>query len=108
MHRFFIVSIFIRYSIFIRCNFVETFLTMRNEEILKLVERITSNPEMLGGKPVIRGMRFPVADILELLASGMSHAQILEQHAGLEEDDIIAALSYAALRLKNTAILHAA
>lgn len=81
---------------------------MSNAEILNLVKRVTSNPEMMGGKPVIRGMRFPVADVLELLASGMSHAEILEEHPGLEEDDINAALYYAALRLKSVAVLHTA
>ncbi len=81
---------------------------MSNAEILNLVKRVTSNPGMLGGKPVIRGMRFPVADVLELLASGMSHEQIIEEHPSLEKDDINAALYYAALRLKNFAVFHTA
>jgi len=74
----------------------------------ELLKRITIIPGLMGGKPTIRGMRFPVKDIIELLASGMSNAQILEEHPALEEEDIKAALLYAALRLGNTTILHAA
>ncbi|WP_462251483.1 DUF433 domain-containing protein [Ferruginibacter sp.] len=74
----------------------------------ELLKRITIIPGLMGGKPTIRGMRFPVKDIIELLASGMSNAQILEEHPALEEEDIKASLLYAALRLGNTTILHAA
>jgi len=52
-------------------------------------------------------MRFPVKDVLELLASGMSHQEILEEHPALEEDDIKASLLYAALQMNNTVIIHA-
>ena len=74
----------------------------------ELLKRITIIPGLMGGKPTIRGMRFPVKDVIELLASGMNNAQILEEHPALEEEDIKAALLYAALRLGNTTILHAA
>jgi uncharacterized protein (DUF433 family) len=74
----------------------------------ELLKRITIIPGLMGGKPTIRGMRFPVKDVIELLASGMSNAQILEEHPALQEEDIKAALLYAALRLGNTTILHAA
>jgi uncharacterized protein (DUF433 family) len=74
----------------------------------ELVKRITIVPGLMGGKPTIRGMRFPVKDVIELLASGMSTTQILEEHPALEEEDIKASLLYAALRLGNTTILHAA
>ena len=43
---------------------------------------------MMSGKPVVRGLRFPVGDILEMLASGMNESQILEQHPILEKEDI--------------------
>jgi len=76
-----------------------------NAELLK---RITITAGLMGGKPTIRGMRFPVKDVLELLASGMTHAEIIEEHPALEEDDIKAALLYAALRIGNTIIVHAA
>ena len=58
----------------------------------------------MGGKPTIRGMRFPVKDILELLASGMSHQEILEDFPFLEEADIRAALYYAALKFNHPVI----
>ena len=74
----------------------------------ELLKRITIIPGLMGGKPTIRGMRFPVKDVLELLASGMTNDQIIEEHPALEVDDIRAALLYAALKIGNTIILHAA
>lgn len=74
----------------------------------ELLKRITHIPGLMGGKPTIRGMRFPVKDILELLSSGMSNQEILEQHPALEEDDIRASLLYAALKMNNTVIINAA
>ena len=74
----------------------------------ELLKRITIVPGLMSGKPTIRGMRFPVGDILELLASGMTTEEILEQHPILEKEDIQAALLYAALRTKNTLIINAA
>ncbi len=73
-----------------------------------LLERISTNPAIFGGKPIIRGLRFGVIDVLEMLANGMSHTQILEEHPILEEDDIAACLLYASLVVSNTAIVHAA
>ena len=73
-----------------------------------LLERITIIPGLLNGKATIRGLRFPVSDILELLSSGMTESVILEQHPILEQDDIHAALLYASLKMKNTTIIHAA
>ena len=49
----------------------------------ELLKRITIIPGLMGGKPTIRGMRFPVKDILELLSSGMNNAEILEEHPAL-------------------------
>ncbi len=74
----------------------------------ELLKRITIVPGLMGGKPTIRGMRFPVGDIYEMLASGMTNEEILDQHPILEKDDIIAALLYAALRTKNTLVINAA
>ena len=62
----------------------------------------------MSGKPTIRGMRFPVGDILEMLANGMTVEDILQQHPVLEREDINAALLYASLKMKNTVIIHAA
>jgi uncharacterized protein (DUF433 family) len=73
-----------------------------------LLERITIVPGLMGGKPTIRGMRFPVGDILELLSSGLTDKDILEQHPILEREDIQAALLYASLKMKNTVVIHAA
>lgn len=81
---------------------------MSDKQIQELLTRITIIPGLMGGKPTIRGMRFPVKDVLELLASGMTNAEILEQHPALEEDDIRASLLYAALRMSNTVIINAA
>ena len=63
-----------------------------------LLNRITFNPAQCGGRPCIRGMRIRVADVLELLASGVSESQILEDFPDLEQDDIRASLHYAAQR----------
>ena len=63
-----------------------------------LLNRITFNPAQCGGRPCIRGMRIRVADILELLANGVSDSQILADFPDLERDDIRAALHYAAQR----------
>ena len=72
----------------------------------ELLKRITIIPGLLSGKPTIRGMRFPVGDILEMLANDMSVEDILEQHPILEKEDIQASLIYAALRTKNTLIIN--
>ena len=74
----------------------------------ELLKRITHIPGLMGGKPTIRAMRFSVKDVLELLASGMSHQEILEEHTALEEDDIRASLLYAAIKMNNTIIINAA
>lgn len=60
------------------------------------LERITLDKEVCGGKPTIRKMRFTVSQMLELLASGMSHSEILEDYPFLQEEDIQACLQYAA------------
>ncbi len=59
-------------------------------------QRITIDPTVCHGKPCIRGLRYPVENILEWLASGMSTEEILADYADLEREDILAALSYAA------------
>ena len=62
------------------------------------IKRITLNPEIMGGKPCIRGMRVTVGTITGLLASGASFNEILELYPYLEEEDIKAALTYATWR----------
>ncbi len=59
-------------------------------------ERITTNPEIFGGKPCVRGLRFPVSRLLGLLAAGQTPEEILEAYPYLEAEDIRAAIKYAA------------
>ncbi|MCC7308741.1 MAG: DUF433 domain-containing protein [Acidobacteria bacterium] len=61
----------------------------------RLLERITLNPKVLAGKPVIRGTRLSVEFILNLLAHGATEAEILEEYKGLSKDDIRACLLFA-------------
>lgn len=58
-------------------------------------ERIHADPDILAGKPVIRGTRLAVEFILELLAAGRSAAEILDDYPGLTKEDILACLAYA-------------
>ncbi len=60
-----------------------------------LLKRITIDPNMCHGKPVIRGMRYPVVNILELMSSGMTHGEILADYEDLEEADLQACLLFA-------------
>ena len=59
-------------------------------------ERITVNPDVMGGKPCIRGLRFPVSRLLGLLAAGQDADAILAEYPYLEPEDIKEALAYAA------------
>ena len=63
-----------------------------------LLERITIDPEIRSGKPVIRGTRITVRDILEYMAGGMSPEEILEDFPQLTQEDIRAVLAFAAQR----------
>lgn len=60
-----------------------------------LLQRITANPAVFGGKPIIRGMRIPVELVLSLLAQGVSFEEVLEDYPDLERQDIQACLAYA-------------
>lgn len=64
----------------------------------ELLERIVIDPEVRSGKPVIRGTRITVYDVLEYLVGGMTEDEILEDFSYLERDDIRAVLEFAALR----------
>lgn len=61
----------------------------------KLLERITVDPKIFGGKPIIRGMRISVELVLSLLAQGETPEAILDDYPDLEPDDIRACLAYA-------------
>ena len=66
---------------------------MATEELLK---RVTVDPQVCHGKPCIRGLRYPVAMLLELMSSGMTQEEILADYQDLERDDLLATLAYAA------------
>jgi uncharacterized protein (DUF433 family) len=68
---------------------------------------ITIEPGKRGGKPCIRGLRITVYDVLEYLASGMTHADILRELPFLAEEDILACLAYAADRERKLEISNA-
>ncbi|MCK6622824.1 MAG: DUF433 domain-containing protein [Calditrichaceae bacterium] len=63
---------------------------------ISLLKRITMSPDICHGKPCIRGMRYPVEIILELLSAGMTIEEILADYEDLEKEDILAALAFAA------------
>ena len=71
------------------------------------LDRISVNPEIMHGAPIIRGMRFRVRDVLDLLASDMSHEEILEDYPYLEKEDLLAALEFAALENANRRMVFA-
>ncbi len=62
----------------------------------ELLNRITIKPEVCHGKPTIRGLRYPVEHILELMAGGMAHQEILDDYPDLEQEDLWASLEFAA------------
>ncbi|OIO89101.1 MAG: hypothetical protein AUK03_15095 [Anaerolineae bacterium CG2_30_64_16] len=68
----------------------------------QLLERITANPRVMVGKPVIRGTRLTVEYILNLLAHGATEAEILNEYQGLTHEDIQASLLFAAQTLEST------
>ena len=74
----------------------------------ELLKRITIDPEIFNGKPIIRGIRFTVTDILDLLSKEMTPEEIISDFPFLEKEDIKAALLYASLRLNNTLVINAA
>jgi uncharacterized protein (DUF433 family) len=69
------------------------------------LDRITRNPEVMGGKPCLRGMRVTVGMIVGLVAAGHSNAEILGAYPYIEEEDIRQALTYAAWRVEEIELL---
>lgn len=63
-------------------------------------ERITTDPDRVGGLPCIRDLRFPVTTVVSMVANGMTFGQILAEHPDLENEDIREALRYAAEAVK--------
>jgi uncharacterized protein (DUF433 family) len=76
--------------------------TMTDQQLL---ERITLNPGVMAGKPVIRGTRLTVDYILNLLAHGMTTAEILDEYEGLTREDVQACLLFASRSLESTAFM---
>jgi len=74
----------------------------QNMKEQQLLERITLNPKVMVGKPVIRGTRLTVEYILNLLAHGATETEILQEYDGLVQEDIQACLLFAALALEST------
>lgn len=68
------------------------------------IARVTIDPEVCHGKPCIRGMRWPVEVIIDLLGSGMTMDQIIEDHPELEKEDILASLNFAKLYMSGRSI----
>jgi len=75
---------------------------------MNYLERITINPEICHGKPCLRNMRWPVEVILDMLSSGMTIPEIVDDHKELEKEDIIACLNYAKLLMSGNIITTAA
>lgn len=71
---------------------------------METLNRITFDPNVMGGRPCIRGLRITVGMIVGLLAAGRSHAEILAAYPYLEEDDIREALAFAAWRAQEIEI----
>lgn len=63
--------------------------------------RITTNPDPCGGRPCVRGMRIRVCDVLDLLASGLTVEQVLDELPDLERDDVLACLRFASRRVSH-------
>jgi uncharacterized protein (DUF433 family) len=72
---------------------------------MKHLDRITFNPKQCGGRPCIRGMRIRVKDVLDLVASRVSEAEILADYPDLEPEDIQACIEYAAAQLDHPVLV---
>lgn len=75
-------------------------------DVVRLLERITIHPDICHGKPCIRGLRYPVDTILEMLSAGMRNEEILGDYDDLELEDILAVLAFAT-RLSQVKRIHA-
>lgn len=71
------------------------------------LHRITFDPDQCGGRPCIRNYRLRVKDVLDMLAGGASHSEILADYEFLEEADIIACLEYASAQLDHPVLIGA-
>ena len=74
-------------------------------ETMTRFSRITTDPEVMGGKPCVRGLRVTVGTLVGLMASGHSSQEILKAYPYLEEEDLRQALAYAAWRVEEAEVL---
>jgi uncharacterized protein (DUF433 family) len=74
----------------------------------KYLDRITINPEICHGKPCIRGMRWPIEVLLDMMLSEMSFEEILGDHPELEKEDLLASLEYSKLLVSGRTLMTAA
>jgi len=81
------------------------YIWTKYKDMEALINRITINQEICHGKPTIRNMRYPVELILDLLSSGMTSSEIIEDYPALVEDDIKACLTFAS-RLTKVKSIH--
>jgi uncharacterized protein (DUF433 family) len=72
---------------------------------MSLLDRIVVNPEVVHGRPAVRGTRVRVTDVLALLAAGASEAEIIEDYPYLTPDDVRACLAYAAAQTDHAILL---
>jgi uncharacterized protein (DUF433 family) len=79
------------------CHLGKRSSSSRYADRMSRLERITMDPEVCHGQPVVRGLRYPVQTLLELLASGMTLDEVLADYPDLERDDLLAALEFGAL-----------
>lgn len=77
-------------------DMVEVFVGVSSERQNESLSRITIHSDICHGKPCIRGLRYPVEVILELLSAGMSYQELLDDYEDLEMEDIYAVLAFAA------------
>ena len=73
---------------------------MTTAQPLSLLDRIVIDPEICHGKPVIRGLRYPVETVLEYLAGGDSFDEVLAEFTDLEREDLLACIQFANQSLK--------
>ena len=71
----------------------------------ELLKRITFDPEIYGGKPIIRGRRLAVEHVVRMLAAGDTPESLIEEYDWLEKEDVSACLAYAAKNLRNEAVV---
>ena len=77
--------------------------TLRLSEMAEIETRITTNPNQCGGRPCVRGMRIRVCDVLDLLASGLTVEQVLDELPDLERDDVLAPAVAAQAEIRRSA-----